>query len=94
MNSKTAQPKTPAPVAARKRTASVKPPSLAQAFQAAYQRELAQRSDTASPEAGLWAAAHASRELLAERWIRTQQQDRANKTARRVNYLSMELPRR
>ena len=83
--------KTPAPVAARKRANGVRAPSLAQAFQIAYRRELAQRSDTASPEAGLWAAAHASRELLAERWIRSQQQDRVNKTARRVNYLSMEF---
>ncbi len=91
MNSPTAKPKTPAPVAARKRAASPKAPNLAQAFQLAYQRELPQRSDAASPEAGLWAAAHASRELLAERWIRTQQQDRGNKTARRVNYLSMEF---
>ena len=97
MNSQTTKPKTPAPApapavaAARKRTTPAKAPNLTQAFQAAYARELAQRSDAASPEAGLWAAAHASRELLAERWIRSQQQDRANKTARRVNYLSMEF---
>ena len=83
--------KTPTRVTARKRAAGVKAPSLAQAFQIAYRRELAQRSDEASPEAALWAAAHASRELLAERWIRSQQQDRANNTARRVNYLSMEF---
>ena len=83
--------KTPTRVTARKRAAGVKAPSLAQAFQIAYRRELAQRSDDASPEAALWAAAHASRELLAERWIRSQQQDRANNTARRVNYLSMEF---
>ena len=91
MNSPTAKPKSATAVAARKRAASPLAPNLAQAFQVAYQRELAQRSDAASPEAGLWAAAHASRELLAERWIRTQQQDRGNKTARRVNYLSMEF---
>ena len=46
------------------------PAKLASAFQQIVQRELAQRADagtTASPEALLWAAAHASRELLAER---------------------------
>ena len=66
-------------------------PSLAPAFQAAYRRELAQRSDGASPEACLWAAAQASRELLAERWARTQAEDRVNTSARRVHYLSMEF---
>jgi len=64
---------------------------LAQAFRAAYLRELAQRSDGASAEACLWAAAHASRELLAERWARTQAADRANRSQRRVHYLSMEF---
>jgi len=91
MKTPTTPPNTPAPVAVRRRTASAQAPNLAQSFQVAYERELAQRSDGASPEAGLWAAAHASRELLAERWIRSQQQDRVNKTARRVNYLSMEF---
>ena len=65
--------------------------ALTQAFRATYRRELQQRSDGPSAEACLWAAAHASRELLAERWIRTQAQDRANTTARRVHYLSMEF---
>ncbi len=74
-----------------RRTANAKPASLAQAFGAAYQRELAQRSDGATTEACLWAAAHASRELLAERWIRTQAEDRADKASRRVHYLSMEF---
>ena len=77
--------------APRKPASPVKPPSLALAFEAAYRRELAQRSDGASAEACLWAAAHASRELLAERWVRTQAEDRANKTQRRVHYLSMEF---
>ncbi|HVK31895.1 MAG TPA: glycogen/starch/alpha-glucan phosphorylase [Burkholderiaceae bacterium] len=61
------------------------------AFRAAVQRELAQRSDGPTPEALLWAVAHASRELLAERWVRTQAEDRANTSARRVHYLSMEF---
>lgn len=70
------------------------PPSAAQrvsAFGHQFQRELAQRSDAGSPDALLWAAAHASRELLAERWARTQAQDRADRTTRRVHYLSMEF---
>jgi starch phosphorylase len=75
----------------RKPAAAVKAPSLAHAFQAAYQRELAQRSDGASADACLWAAAHASRALLAERWVRTQAEDRANRRERRVHYLSMEF---
>ena len=45
--------------AARKRPLVPKPGHLAAAFDAAYQRELAQRSDGASAEACLWAAAHA-----------------------------------
>jgi len=65
-------------VTPRKRAVAAQAPSLAPAFQAAYQRELATRSDGASAEACLWAAAHASRELLAERWARTQAQDRAS----------------
>ncbi|MEO5770857.1 MAG: glycogen/starch/alpha-glucan phosphorylase [Burkholderiaceae bacterium] len=64
---------------------------LAEAFARAYQRELAQRSDGESAEACLWAAAHASRDLLAERWARTQAEDRVNTRARRVHYLSMEF---
>jgi len=92
MNTASSKPTIPNRLAAavmRKRGA--KPESLAQAFHGAYQRELAQRSDGAAPEACLWAAAHASRELLAERWIRTQAEDSKNKTARRVHYLSMEF---
>jgi len=65
--------------------------ALAAAFHAVVQRELAQRSDAGSPESLLWAAAQASRALLAERWVKTQAQDRANTTQRRVHYLSMEF---
>jgi len=86
-----AKPIRPVPAVTRQCTVKAEGPSLAQAFQAAHRRELATRSDTPSPEASLWAAAHASRELLAERWIRTQQQDRANRSQRRVHYLSMEF---
>ena len=78
-------------VTPRKRAVAAQAPDLAPAFQAAYQRELATRSDGASAEACLWAAAHASRELLAERWARTQAQDRASQSVRRVHYLSMEF---
>mgnify|MGYP003493406216 FL=1 len=64
------------------------PAKLASAFQQIVQRELSQRADAGdvpSPEALLWSAAHASRELLADRWAVTQAADRANKTARRVH---------
>jgi glycogen phosphorylase len=64
---------------------------LAAAFHSIVQRELAQRCDAGTPEALLWAAAHASRSLLAERWVKTQAQDSADKNARRVHYLSMEF---
>jgi glycogen phosphorylase len=63
----------------------------AAAFHAIVERELAQRVDAGTPESLLWAAAHASRSLLAERWVKTQAQDRANKSQRRVHYLSMEF---
>jgi glycogen phosphorylase len=75
----------------RTRAAAPKATGLAQAFKAAYQRGLAQRSDGATADACLWAAAHASRELLTERWVRTQAEDRVNRSARRVYYLSMEF---
>ncbi|MDH4288827.1 MAG: glycogen/starch/alpha-glucan phosphorylase, partial [Aquincola sp.] len=65
--------------------------ALGRTFRAAYRSELAQRSDGPSPEAVLWAAAHASRALLAERWAATQAADRANRQQRRVHYLSMEF---
>jgi glycogen phosphorylase len=75
----------------RTRAAAPKATGLAQAFKAAYQRGLAQRSDGATADACLWAAAHASRELLTERWVRTQAEDRVNRSSRRVYYLSMEF---
>jgi len=70
---------------------SYTPAQLAAAFKAIVQRELAQRCDAGTPESLLWAAAHASRSLLAERWVQTQAQDRVNTKARRVHYLSMEF---
>ena len=75
----------------RKSSKPVAPTALVAAFNDAVQRELAQRSDRNSPEAWLWAAAQASRALLAERWARTQAEDRANRKARHVHYLSMEF---
>jgi starch phosphorylase len=84
----TSMPLTPQPSSPH-RTAS--PARLVAAFHDVLRRELAQRSDAGSAEALLWSAAHASRALLAERWARTQAADRANKTARRVHYLSMEF---
>jgi len=75
----------------RTRAKAATPAALAAAFKDAVQRELAQRSDRNSPEAWLWAAAQASRAVLAERWARTQAEDRADKKARHVHYLSMEF---
>jgi glycogen phosphorylase len=73
-------------------TKAVRPAAnLAAAFHSIVERELAQRVDAGTPESLLWAAAHASRSLLAERWVKTQAQDRVNKTQRRVHYLSMEF---
>jgi starch phosphorylase len=72
-------------------TTTHKPAALAAAFHSIVDRELAQRVDAGTPESLLWAAAHASRSLLAERWVKTQAQDRANRTQRRVHYLSMEF---
>ncbi len=75
----------------RKGGKAATPAAMAAAFHDTVQRELAQRSDPQSPEAWLWAAAQASRALLAERWARTQAADRADKSARHVHYLSMEF---
>ena len=64
------------------------------AFRAAFERELALSTQGATAEAALRAAAAACRELLAQRWIRTQQQDaEAGRPhpSRRVHYLSMEF---
>jgi glycogen phosphorylase len=70
--------------------------SLQSAFRAAIARELSQTPGQTSPskEAVLRAAAHACRDLLAERWVQTQQQDNQrgdNAPVRRVHYLSMEF---
>ena len=75
----------------RKSSKPVALAALTAAFNDTVQRELAQRSDRNSPDAWLWAAAQASRALLAERWARTQAEDRANRKARHVHYLSMEF---
>ncbi len=91
MNPPSRTPTKSAATAPRARAAASHPADLARAFQDTYRRELEQRSDGPSAEACLWAAAHASRELLAERWIRTQAEDRVNTTERRVHYLSMEF---
>jgi glycogen phosphorylase len=76
---------------ASKKKAASSPAQLAAAFHAIVQRELAQRCDAGTAESLLWAAAHASRSLLAERWVQTQAEDRVNTSARRVHYLSMEF---
>ena len=60
-------------------------------FRIAYQRELAQRSDTGSAIASMHAAAVASRTILADRWARTQIEDSRRTEGRRVHYLSMEF---
>ena len=60
-------------------------------FRAAYQRELAQRSDIGSAVASMNAAAAASRTVLADRWARTQSEDARRTQGRRVHYLSMEF---
>jgi starch phosphorylase len=80
-----------APVRAAPRRSPAAGAKLAKAFHANLQRELAQRCDAGTPEALLWAAARACRSLLAERWVRTQAEDRANDKARHVHYLSMEF---
>jgi starch phosphorylase len=59
-------------------------------FARSYRRELSQRSDAHSPVAHSAAAAVAARTVLADRWAATQARD-ANRTGRRVHYLSMEF---
>jgi glycogen phosphorylase len=72
---------------------SRKKPASAQAveFHAAYRRTLAQSDDPSQPAAVLRAAAAACREELAARWARTQAEDRAATSGRRVHYMSMEF---
>ena len=68
--------------------------ALRAAFESAYERELAQSSHGATPQAALHAAAAACRETLARRWAATQAADaqRGEQAAvRRVHYLSMEF---
>ncbi|MCY4756025.1 glycogen/starch/alpha-glucan phosphorylase [Pelomonas aquatica] len=82
-------------------TAMKKPTALAAedkalraAFETAYERELAQSSHGATPQAALHAAAIACRETLARRWAQTQVEDAARgdkAPVRRVHYLSMEF---
>lgn len=60
-------------------------------FRSTYQRELAQRSDSGSAVASMNALAIASRTILADRWARTQHEDAARTSGRRVHYLSMEF---
>ncbi|MBN8503315.1 MAG: glycogen/starch/alpha-glucan phosphorylase [Burkholderiales bacterium] len=68
--------------------------SLQSAFKAALVRELSQSPSKATKDALLRAAAHACRDLLAERWANTQKEDNqrgADAPVRRVHYLSMEF---
>jgi len=68
--------------------------ALRAAFEAAYERELSQSSQGATPQAALHAAAIACRETLARRWAATQAADAKRGEAapvRRVHYLSMEF---
>jgi glycogen phosphorylase len=68
--------------------------ALRSAFRAAFERELALSTQGATAEAALRAAAAACRELLVQRWIRTQREDASPETpraSRRVHYLSMEF---
>src|SRR5690242_2497810 len=71
--------------------------TLRAAFRAAFKRELglaAAGASDANVEAAMRAAAAACRDLLAERWARTQAEDAApddQRVSRRVHYLSMEF---
>ncbi len=65
--------------------------ATADAFVQSLRRELSQRLDPQSAESCLHAAAVASRELLAQRWVSTQATDAQRNDTRRVHYLSMEF---
>lgn len=68
--------------------------ALRAAFRAAFERELGLSTQGATVEAALRAAAAACRDLLAERWARTQEEDAGpdgQRASRRVHYLSMEF---
>ncbi len=62
-----------------------------ESFRGAFQRALAQRSDADSALAQMHAVAAASRDILADRWARTQAEDARRSNGRRVHYLSMEF---
>ena len=67
---------------------------LRPAFRAAFAREMAQSGQEVSSPICLRAAATACRELLAQRWAKTQAQDALlenGSSSRRVHYLSMEF---
>ena len=68
--------------------------ALRAAFRAAFDRELSLSTQGPTPDAAMRAAAGACRELLAQRWARTQQEDAGpdgQRVSRRVHYLSMEF---
>jgi glycogen phosphorylase len=67
------------------------PEHYVQQFRHAYARTLVQRNDAKSASSHEFAFATACRELLADRWVKTQQQDAKRTDARRVHYLSMEF---
>ena len=69
-------------------------PDLRPAFRAAFAREMAQSGQEQSAQICLRAAATACREVLAQRWGKTQTQDALpdnGNGSRRVHYLSMEF---
>jgi starch phosphorylase len=68
--------------------------ALRAAFRTAFEREIGLATAGATPEAAMRAAAAACRELLAQRWARTQAEDAGpddERVSRRVHYLSMEF---
>ncbi|MFZ5549173.1 MAG: glycogen/starch/alpha-glucan phosphorylase [Pseudomonadota bacterium] len=68
--------------------------ALRAAFRAAFDRELGLSTLGATPAAAMRAAAAACRDLLAQRWARTQAEDAGpdgQRVSRRVHYLSMEF---
>ena len=78
------------PTTSSKNTAHTQEHIQAQ-FNATYASALAQRSDADSTAAKQYAYASACRDIIAARWVATQQQDAQRTGARRVHYLSMEF---
>jgi starch phosphorylase len=76
----------PAVIPARARA-----PASPETFEREFRHELAQSSEGMTPAACLRAAAAACRYELAERWARTQAEDRDAPAGRRIHYLSMEF---